>query len=68
MGHSRVAIKTDEARSSFVAKGKRLEYFTLGWNSLEALIALFAGAKAGSVALQEWIRRTLEKLFVRFQG
>jgi divalent metal cation (Fe/Co/Zn/Cd) transporter len=34
-----------------VARGKRLEYFTIAWNSLEGLIALFAGFLAGSVAL-----------------
>jgi divalent metal cation (Fe/Co/Zn/Cd) transporter len=34
-----------------VARGKRLEYFTIAWNSLEALIALLAGFLAGSVAL-----------------
>jgi len=29
----------------------RLEYFTVAWNSVEALIALAAGAAAGSIAL-----------------
>ena len=29
----------------------RLEYFTIGWNSLEALVALLAGFLAGSIAL-----------------
>jgi len=29
----------------------RLEYFTIGWNSLEALVALVAGALASSIAL-----------------
>ena len=29
----------------------RLEYFTIGWNSLEAVVALFAGWLAGSIAL-----------------
>ena len=38
-------------QSSAVARGKRLEYFTIGWNSLEGLIALVAGFLAGSVAL-----------------
>jgi len=40
---------TNQARA--VARGKRLEYFTIGWNSLEGLIALLAGFLAGSVAL-----------------
>ena len=31
--------------------GKRLEYFTIGWNSLEGLIAVMAGAVAGSISL-----------------
>ncbi len=31
--------------------GRRLEYLTIGWNSLEAVAAIFAGLMAGSVAL-----------------
>jgi len=38
-------------RSAFVRRGLRLEYLTLAWNSLEALIAVAAGAIAGSIAL-----------------
>ncbi len=38
-------------RSAFVRRGLRLEYLTLGWNSLEALIAIGAGLIAGSIAL-----------------
>jgi divalent metal cation (Fe/Co/Zn/Cd) transporter len=32
-------------------RGKRLEYFTIGWNSLEGLGALAAGLIAGSISL-----------------
>ena len=32
-------------------RGKRLEYFTLAWNSLEALASIVAGLIAGSVSL-----------------
>lgn len=39
------------ARQTFVRRGLRLEYLTLGWNSLEALIAIAAGLIAGSIAL-----------------
>jgi divalent metal cation (Fe/Co/Zn/Cd) transporter len=38
-------------RSILAARGRRLEYFTIGWNSLEGLIAVGAGALAGSVSL-----------------
>lgn len=38
-------------RSRFVERGRRLEYFTIFWNSLEALVALISGFIAGSVAL-----------------
>ncbi len=38
-------------RSGFVRRGLRLEYLTLAWNSLEAVIALIAGIVAGSIAL-----------------
>jgi hypothetical protein len=36
------------SRLEFARRGKRLEYFTIGWNSLEGLIAIIAGAFAGS--------------------
>jgi divalent metal cation (Fe/Co/Zn/Cd) transporter len=32
-------------------RGKRLEYFTIVWNCLEGLVALVAGAAAGSISL-----------------
>ena len=38
-------------RSRFVERGRRLEYLTILWNSLEALAALISGLIAGSVAL-----------------
>ena len=38
-------------RHDLVRRGQRLEYFTVGWNSLEALIAIVAGLVARSVSL-----------------
>jgi divalent metal cation (Fe/Co/Zn/Cd) transporter len=38
-------------RSELVRKGRRLEYFTIAYNSLEGLIAVVAGLMAGSIAL-----------------
>jgi divalent metal cation (Fe/Co/Zn/Cd) transporter len=38
-------------RSRFIERGRRLEYLTILWNSLEALAALISGLIAGSVAL-----------------
>jgi divalent metal cation (Fe/Co/Zn/Cd) transporter len=38
-------------RSKLVTKGRRLEYFTIAYNSLEGLIAIVAGLMAGSIAL-----------------
>ena len=38
-------------RSKLVARGRRLEYFTIAYNSLEGLIAVVAGLMAGSIAL-----------------
>lgn len=38
-------------RAALVRRGRRLEYVTIGWNSLEGLIAIAAGVIAGSVAL-----------------
>lgn len=39
------------SREDVALRGKRLEYFTIAWNSLEGLIALVAGALAGSISL-----------------
>lgn len=39
------------ARGSDVARGRRLEYLTVGWNLCEGAIAVAAGAAAGSTAL-----------------
>jgi divalent metal cation (Fe/Co/Zn/Cd) transporter len=38
-------------RAALVKKGRRLEYFTIAYNSLEGLIAVVAGLMAGSIAL-----------------
>src|SRR5271157_583848 len=38
-------------RGALVARGQRLEYFTLAWNGFEAAVALVSGVLAGSVAL-----------------
>jgi divalent metal cation (Fe/Co/Zn/Cd) transporter len=38
-------------RSAIADRGTRLEYFTIGWNSLEGLVAVISGAISGSVAL-----------------
>lgn len=38
-------------RAALVRRGRLLEYLTIGWNSLEGLIAVGAGLAAGSVAL-----------------
>jgi divalent metal cation (Fe/Co/Zn/Cd) transporter len=34
-----------------VARGRRLEYLTIGWNTFEAVVALVSGVLAGSVLL-----------------
>lgn len=38
-------------REAYIARGLRLEYMTLGWNLVEALVAIGSGAAAGSTAL-----------------
>jgi divalent metal cation (Fe/Co/Zn/Cd) transporter len=38
-------------RPALARRGRRLEYFTIAWNSLEGLIAVAAGVIAGSVSL-----------------
>lgn len=37
--------------TAFVRRGRLLAYLTIGWNSLEAIIAVGAGIVAGSIAL-----------------
>lgn len=39
------------SREVIAHRGKRLEYFTIGWNCLEGLVAVIAGALAGSISL-----------------
>jgi cation diffusion facilitator family transporter len=38
-------------REQTVARGRRLEYLTLGWNGAEAVVAIVSGLIAGSIAL-----------------
>ena len=42
-------------RTQIVRHGRRLEYFTVGWNALEGLVAVVAGAVAVLLALL-WVR------------
>jgi divalent metal cation (Fe/Co/Zn/Cd) transporter len=44
------AIDTLE-RPAAVLRGRRLEYFTVVWNTLEGLVAVVAGIVAGSISL-----------------
>lgn len=44
-------MATAVTRASLVLRGQRLEYLTLGWNTLEAVVAIVAGVIAGSIAL-----------------
>src|SRR5947209_513568 len=37
-------------RSALAARGRRLEYVTIGWNCLEGIVAIIAGLFAGSVS------------------
>jgi len=38
-------------RAGLIKRGRRLEYFTIPYNSLEGLTAVIAGLIAGSIAL-----------------
>ncbi len=44
-------ITTEIDRATLVRRGRYLEYFTIGYNSIEGLIAVAAGLLAGSIAL-----------------
>jgi divalent metal cation (Fe/Co/Zn/Cd) transporter len=39
------------ARQAIAHRGRRLEYFTIVWNTLEGLVAVAAGVLAGSISL-----------------
>jgi len=38
-------------RGALARRGRRLQYFTIAWNSIEAVAALISGILAGSIAL-----------------
>jgi hypothetical protein len=42
---------TTMERAALAQRRRRLEYFTIGWNSLERFVAVGAGALAGSISL-----------------
>lgn len=48
---SHSSSSTTADRAHHVKRGRRLEYFTLGWNMVEAGVAIGAGWLAGSIAL-----------------
>ena len=45
-----------------IQRGRRLEYFTIGYNSLEGLVSIAAGLIAGNLVAEEleWKREELE--------
>lgn len=44
-------LAQESIRVANVRRGRNLEYITIGWNSLEAFVAIGAGIIAGSIAL-----------------
>ncbi len=44
-------LTSESVRIADTRRGRKLEFFTVGWNSLEAVVAISAGVFAGSVAL-----------------
>jgi divalent metal cation (Fe/Co/Zn/Cd) transporter len=46
-----MATATTPNRQDLVRRGQRLEYFTIGYNSVEGLVSIVAGVIAGSVSL-----------------
>lgn len=49
--HSPTVLEGSNARRALVRRGLLLEYLTVGYNSLEGVIAIAAGLLAGSIAL-----------------
>lgn len=50
-------------RVAALQRGRNLEWLTIGWNSLEAVIALVAGLMAGSIALTSFGLDSVIELF-----
>jgi divalent metal cation (Fe/Co/Zn/Cd) transporter len=46
-----MSVALDAHRLALVRRGQWLEYFTIAWNSLEALVSILAGLAAGSISL-----------------
>jgi divalent metal cation (Fe/Co/Zn/Cd) transporter len=46
-----ITSATISDRTALVARGRRLEYLTIAWNTFEAAVALGSGIAAGSIAL-----------------
>ena len=46
-----LVMETVAHRQAVVQRGKFLEYFTIGWNILEGLVAVVSGVLAGSTSL-----------------
>jgi divalent metal cation (Fe/Co/Zn/Cd) transporter len=46
-----VATASIQHREQLIRRGRHLEYFTIGYNAVEALVSIVAGALAGSVSL-----------------
>jgi divalent metal cation (Fe/Co/Zn/Cd) transporter len=44
-------VQTPFDRAGLITRGRKLEYLTIVWNSLEGVIAIVAGSLAGSIAL-----------------
>jgi divalent metal cation (Fe/Co/Zn/Cd) transporter len=45
------SVLAESDRGPLAAQGRRVEYFTIAWNTAEGLIAMFAGIAAGSISL-----------------
>jgi divalent metal cation (Fe/Co/Zn/Cd) transporter len=44
-------VETALNRHAITQRGMKLEYFTIGWNSVEGIVAVVAGVAAGSISL-----------------
>jgi divalent metal cation (Fe/Co/Zn/Cd) transporter len=51
MAGTKHSTTNEDWRRAVARRGQRLEYFTIGWNVVEGLVAVGAGAFAGSISL-----------------
>ncbi len=54
-------MSSENVHAISIRRGRFLEYFTIGWNSLEAVVAITFGVFAGALQISRCFRQNAEK-------